>query len=206
MALPKEGPNHYDLEKERISFIIGDNYLISFQEKPSDHFPTVRERIEHKRGKVRYKGPDFLLFRLLESIIDNYTEVVQEIALNIELLDKLVIRNQRSEVLRKVEWEKRKLLDLRKIVFPMKELMGQLDRVENSMIIEDNMPYFRELKDICFSLIDEIESQKQMLEGATPAKADTRSENNTKMRRPEENTHTPLSARSASRCPRCCGC
>ena len=43
--------------------------------------------------------------------------------------------------------------------------MGQLDRVENSMIIEDNMPYFRELKDTCLSLIDEIEAQKQMLEG-----------------------------------------
>lgn len=164
-ALPKEGLNNYDLQKERISFIIGDNYLISFQDKPSDHFPTVRERIEYKRGKVRYKGPDFLLFRMLESIIDNYTEVVEEISVNIERLDKIVLRNPKSEVLRKVEWEKRKLLDLRKIVFPMKELMGQLDRVENEMIIEDNIHYFRELKDICFSLIDEIESQKQMLEG-----------------------------------------
>ena len=164
-ALPKEGPNHYDLNKERISFIIGDNYLISFQEKASDHFPEVRERIEYKRGKVRYKGPDFLLFRMLEAIIDNYTEVVEQIALNIEKLDKIVLRNPKSEVLRKVEWEKRKLLDLRKIVFPMKELMGQLDRVENEMIIEDNIHYFRELKDTCFSLIDEIEAQKQMLDG-----------------------------------------
>lgn len=164
-ALPKEGLNNYDLTKERISFIIGDNYLISFQEKPSDHFPTVRERIEYKRGKVRFKGPDFLLFRMLEAIIDNYTEVVEEISINIELLDKIVLRNPKSEVLRKVEWEKRKLLDLRKIVFPMKELMGQLDRVENELIIEDNIHYFRELKDICYSLIDEIESQKQMLDG-----------------------------------------
>jgi len=164
-ALPKEGLNNYDLQKERISFIIGDNYLISFQQKPSDHFPTVRERIEYKRGKVRYKGPDFLLFRMLESIIDNYTEVVEEISVNIETLDKIVLRNPKSEVLRRIEWEKRKLLDLRKIVFPMKELMGQLDRVENEMIIEDNIHYFRELKDTCFSLIDEIESQKQMLEG-----------------------------------------
>lgn len=164
-ALPKEGLNHYDLNKERISFIIGDNYLISFQEKPSDHFPEVRERIEYKRGKVRYKGPDFLLFRMLEAIIDNYTEVVAQITLNIEKLDKIVLRNPKSEVLRKVEWEKRKLLDLRKIVFPMKELMGQLDRVENEMIIEDNIHYFRELKDTCFSLIDEIEAQKQMLDG-----------------------------------------
>ncbi|WP_341906890.1 magnesium/cobalt transporter CorA [Fluviicola taffensis] len=164
-ALPKEGLNNYELTKERVSFIIGDNYLISFQEKPSDHFPTVRERIEYKRGKVRFKGPDFLLFRMLESIIDNYTEVVGEISINIELLDKIVLRNPKSEVLRKVEWEKRKLLDLRKIVFPMKELMGQLDRVENELIIEDNIHYFRELKDICYSLIDEIESQKQMLDG-----------------------------------------
>lgn len=164
-ALPKEGTNNYDLKKERISFIIGDNYLISFQEKPSDHFPNVRERIEFKRGKVRFKGPDFLLFRMLEAIIDNYTEVVEEITLNIEMLDKLVLRNPRSEVLQKVEWEKRKLLDLRKIVFPMKELMAQLDRVENELIIEDNIHYFRELKDTCYSLIDEIESQKQMLDG-----------------------------------------
>ncbi|MNY25332.1 Magnesium transport protein CorA [compost metagenome] len=81
------------------------------------------------------------------------------------MLDKLVLRNPRSEVLQKVEWEKRKLLDLRKIVFPMKELMAQLDRVENDLIIEDNIHYFRELKDTCYSLIDEIESQKQMLDG-----------------------------------------
>lgn len=164
-ALPKEGVNNYDLKKERISFIIGDNYLISFQEKQSDHFPTVRERIEYKRGKIRFKGPDFLLFRMLEAIIDNYSEVVEEIGGNIEMLDKLVLRNPKSEVLRKVEWEKRKLLDLRKIVFPMKELMGQLDRVENELIIEDNIHYFRELKDTCYSLIEEIEAKKQMLDG-----------------------------------------
>lgn len=164
-ALPKEGLNNYDLKKERISFIIGDNYLISFQEKQSDHFPTVRERIEYKRGKIRFKGPDFLLFRMLEAIIDNYSEVVEEIGGNIEMLDKLVLRNPKSEVLRKVEWEKRKLLDLRKIVFPMKELMGQLDRVENELIIEDNIHYFRELKDTCYGLIEEIEAKKQMLDG-----------------------------------------
>ncbi|WP_300660890.1 magnesium/cobalt transporter CorA [Fluviicola sp.] len=164
-ALPKEGVNNYDLKKERISFIIGDNYLISFQEKQSDHFPTVRERIEYKRGKIRFKGPDFLLFRMLEAIIDNYSEVVEEIGGNIEMLDKLVLRNPKSEVLRKVEWEKRKLLDLRKIVFPMKDLMGQLDRVENELIIEDNIHYFRELKDTCYGLIEEIEAKKQMLDG-----------------------------------------
>ena len=59
-ALVKEN-NSTILHKERISFILGDNYLISFQEKSSDHFPEVRERIEKKKGKIRFKGPDFLL-------------------------------------------------------------------------------------------------------------------------------------------------
>lgn len=163
-ALPIEGVN-FQLKKERISFVVGDNYLISFQERQSDHFPTVRERLVNKRGKIRYSGPDILLFRMLEAIIDNYSEVIEEISKNIEFLDKLVLRNPKSEVLRSVEWEKRKLVDLRKIVFPMRELLLQFDRVENKFIVNENVHYFTELKDVCSSLIDEIEAQKQMLEG-----------------------------------------
>lgn len=164
-ALPKDGSNGYELIKEQISFIIGDNYLISFQEKSSDHFPTVRDRIVKKRGRIRYKNTDYLLYCLLDAIIDNYLEVVDDISSQISNLDKLVLRNPKSEMLQKIEWEKRKLLDLRKIVFPMKELMGQLNRVENTLIIEDNIQYFNGLKDTCSNLIEEIEAQKQMLEG-----------------------------------------
>lgn len=163
-ALPVKG-DMFELKKEKISFIMGDNYLISFQERSSDHFPVVRDRIENKRGKIRFKGPDFLLFRMLEAIIDNYTEVVEEIGENIELLDKLVLQNPRSEVLRKVEFEKRKLVDLRKTIYPMKDLLMQIDRVENKLIIEDNTHHFQELKDTCLSSIDEVDAQKQMLEG-----------------------------------------
>lgn len=163
-ALPMEGKT-FSLKKERIGFVMGQNFLISFQERPSDHFPSVRERLINKRGKIRYSGPDILLFRMLEAIIDNYSEVIEEIAKTTEYLDKLVLRNPNSEVLRNVEWEKRKLVDLRKIVYPMKELLMQFDRIENELIINENKHYFSELKDVCSSLIDEIEAQKQMLEG-----------------------------------------
>lgn len=165
-ALPTSGTK-YELVKERISFIIGDNYLVSFQDQHSGHFPNVRDRIENKRGKIRFKGPDFLMYRLLEAIIDNYIEVVEEIGDAIERLDKLVLRNPSSEVLRKVEWEKRKLLDLRKTVQPMRDVLLQIDRVENRLIVEENCQYFEELKDTCASLLEEIEAQKQMLEGVS---------------------------------------
>jgi magnesium transporter len=163
-ALIKD-PSKFELKKEKISFVIGDNFLISFQERSSDHFPEVRQRIESGRGKIRSKGPDFLLYRLLEAIIDNYIEVVESISDTITVLDNTVLRNPQSSMLKKVEWEKRKLVDLRKTVIPMRELLVQVDRIENKLIIDEHKNYFIELKDTCTSLIDEIDAQTKMLEG-----------------------------------------
>ena len=163
-ALIKE-PSKFELKKEKISFVLGDNFLMSFQERSSDHFPVVRERLEAGRGKIRTKGPDFLLYRLLEAIIDNYLEVVESIGDTITILDNAVLRNPQSSMLKRVEWEKRKLVDLRKTVIPMKELLVQIDRIENKLIIDENKNYFIELKDTCASLIDEIDAQTKMLEG-----------------------------------------
>jgi magnesium transporter len=163
-ALPTDKMS-FDLNKERISFILGDNYLVSFQERSSDHFTEVRERLEMRKGKICYKGPDFLLFRMLNAITDNYMEVLDEIGRSIEVLEALVARHQRSEVLRKIEWQKRKLVELRKIVQPMKELVMQLERTDSELFEKVNRPYFQQLKDSCVSVIEEVDAQKQILEG-----------------------------------------
>lgn len=163
-ALPTDDLS-FDLKKERISFILGDNYLISFQERVSDHFPEVRDRLEMKKGKIWFKGPDFLLFRMLGAIIDNYMEVLEEIAALIEGLEDLVTNSPQSDTLRKIEWQKRKLVELRKIVQPMKELVLQLERTDCEMFENANRRYFLELKDSCLGIVEEIDAQKQILEG-----------------------------------------
>lgn len=165
-ALPSQ-ENDFELKKERISFIVGKNFLISFQERVSDHFPEVRDRLELKKGKIRMQGPDFLLFRMLEAIIDNYTEVVEGIAATIVTLESLVVRFPKSEVLRRIEWQKRKLVELRKIIQPIRELVAQIDRAENHFFAEENDHYFLDLKDSCVVVVDEIEEQKQILDGLT---------------------------------------
>lgn len=163
-ALPTKA-SEFDLKKERISFLMGRNYLISFQEKSSDHFPEVRERLELKKGKLRFKGPDFLLYRMLEAIVDNYFEVLDEIAVTTETLESLVIRYPKSDILRRIEWQKRKLVELRKILSPIRELVAQMERIENPLFISDNGHYFQDLKDGCVGAIEEIDSQKLILEG-----------------------------------------
>lgn len=163
-ALPDEN-NIFILEQEQISFILGDHYLISFQTKSSDHFTDVRERIEKKRGKTRVKGPDFLLFRMLEAIIDNYFEVLEHITDTIEDLELRILHNSSSDTLKMIELQKRKLNELRKIVIPLKEATSQLEKSQSSLIEKENHYYFTDLRENCLAVLEEIDSNKQILDG-----------------------------------------
>jgi len=155
----------FNLEQEQISFFLGDNYLISFQEKSSDHFTTVRDRIEKSKGKIRTKGPDFLLYRMLESIIDNYFEVIEEISLRVNELENNCLKNADNNTLQLVEKEKRKLLELKKIVNPLKDATSQLQKSKSKLISKENHYVYSDLLEGCLSVLDEIESNKQHLEG-----------------------------------------
>jgi magnesium transporter len=161
-ALPKNESNL--LKKENISFILGDNYLISLQEKKSDHFTTVRDRIENKKGKIRGKGPDYLLFRMLDAITDNYFEVLDNITKKIITIETN-INGGDSKTLNDIEYVKRTLLELKKIVFPMKDMTSHLEKIESTFIDNENHHYFSEVKDDCLTILDEIESNNQILDG-----------------------------------------
>jgi magnesium transporter len=163
-ALPKELGNPF-LHQDQISFLMGENYLISFQDKPSDHFPDVRDRIEKGRGKIRTKGSDFLLFRMLEAIIDNYFEVLEEISTQIEKIDTQLHLTQDKSILASIELEKRKLIELRKIAQPMRDVTNQLENSESPFIQSSNRHYFRSLRSSCMSILEEIDANKQILEG-----------------------------------------
>src|SRR5690606_4749720 len=60
------------IEYEQISFVLGDNFLISFQEKPEDIFNIIRERLETFQGKLRERKVDYLFYRLIDTIVDSY--------------------------------------------------------------------------------------------------------------------------------------
>lgn len=163
-ALPDEN-NSNSLSQEQISFILGGTYLISFQEKAADHFTDVRDRITKARGKIRSKGTDFLLFRMLEAIIDNYFEVLESITEKINYIDERIHINNNREIFKEIENEKRKLIELRKIVLPMRDITAQLENSESIFLDKSNLRYFLSLKTYCTSALEEIDGNKQILEG-----------------------------------------
>lgn len=163
-ALPIERSNAL-LNQEQLSFILGKHYLISFQEKSSNHFQNVRDRIEKKRGKIRFKGPDFLLFRMLDAIVDNYFEVLEDITDAIEDLELRLVRLPTSDTLQKIEFQKRKLIELRKIVLPLRDVTFQLEKNRSVFLSAENHYYFADLKENCLGILEEIDANKQILEG-----------------------------------------
>lgn len=155
------------LQKEQISFVLGDGFLISLQEKKSDHFTTVRERIEVPKGKLRTKKADFLLYRMLEAVVENYFEVLDDITAKSKRLEARVLRSSHSSLLKQIENEKRKLYELRRISMPLRDVTGQIEKSSNPLFEVSNHPYFSDLRDQVMAVLEEIESAKQILDGLT---------------------------------------
>lgn len=155
------------IHQEQLVFVLGENYLISFQSKPSDYFATVRDRLENKKGIVRDKGADFLLYRMLDAIIDNYFDVMDVNTSMIEDLDARVTKISDPKILTSIELQKRKLMELRRIVLPLKEIAIALESSKSPLFRKDTKHYFSDLKQNCISIIEEIESNKNALEGLT---------------------------------------
>ncbi|MES2799735.1 MAG: magnesium/cobalt transporter CorA [Bacteroidota bacterium] len=155
------------LQKEQISFVLGKDYLISFQEKKSDHFTEVRDRIQKKRGKIRFMKSDFLMFRMLDAIVDNYFEVLEDIASKNEKLEHKLTKHPNKDNFKQIEYQKRLLIELRKVVLPMRDVTLQLEVNDHPLLAGTTLRYFGDLQSNCVSILEDIDSQKLILDGLT---------------------------------------
>ncbi len=151
---------------EQVSFVLGENYLISFQEtgKTGDVFGSVRERIKNSRGKHRKYGADYLLYSLLDVIIDHYFVILEKIGEDIEELEDEVINKPDNKKLTEIYNLKRELINVRKSVWPLREVLSRLDKEsENNLVKEPTHIYIRDLYQHSIQVIDSVESFRDIL-------------------------------------------
>lgn len=152
---------------EQMSFILGENYVISFQEEPADHFDHIRNKIVESLGLVRKRGADYLLYQLLDAILDNYFETIETINDETKMLEKLILTNPSQESLIHMEQLKHSTELIKKSLNPFKDsLKGILNRPK-SFIKNDNIRYFQDLLNNCYSAIEEIDASSKSLESLT---------------------------------------
>lgn len=158
-------PIEQEVAQEQISFVLGEDYLISFQEKKADYFEHVRERIRGKIGKVRGMGSDYLLYLLLEAILDNYFKTLNEVDTKAENLGLFEMdRDPSPNVIKLIEFQKRQVHQIKKTIIPIREFVVKLEREPLTFISPESMKYFFELKDLALSLLDHCEHLEVKLE------------------------------------------
>lgn len=154
-----------EIESEQLSFVLGKNYLISFQEKKSDHFDHVRHRIRENLGILRERSTDYLLFLLLESILDNYFKTIENIEEQVESFALIDINEDPSPtLLNTIESYKRQLHSIKKTILPIRNFVTKVEREKFNLIQQKHIKYFLELKDISLTLLDNCDKIESRLE------------------------------------------
>jgi magnesium transporter len=159
--------NHREnkLDVEQLSLILGENYVVTFQETQGDIFDPLRNRIKNSKGKIRKAGADYLAYALLDSVVDNYFAVLEGIGEVIEDIEEELVTNPSPDTLQNIHELKREMIYLRKSVWPLREIISGLQREETSLIKEATNIYLRDLYDHTIQVIDTVETLRDMVSG-----------------------------------------
>lgn len=150
---------------EQVSIIQGANFVISFQEAPGDVFDPVRERIRGGRWRIRKHGSDYLSYALIDSVVDHYFIVLESIGDRIEKLEEQLSTAPAPEALSTIHSLKRELIELRKSVWPLREVINKLQKSDSPLIKKQTRIYFSDVYDHTIQVIDTIESYRDMVSG-----------------------------------------
>jgi magnesium transporter len=149
---------------EQVSLIVGDNFLLSFQEGVTgDVFPLIRDRLRAGRGKSRKMGVDYLAYSLLDAVVDGYFVILEKLGERIDLLEEELIARPGTPIVEQLYQLKRELLFLHKAVWPLREVVSSLVRRESPLIREATAPYLRDVYDHVVQAIDSVEIYRDML-------------------------------------------
>jgi magnesium transporter len=142
--------------------------LISFQERKADFFEHIRVRLRENKGILRERAVDYLLYTMLESILDNYFRALTKLDEEIEKFDFMNTKKEPSpNALEVIENDKKLVTFIKKSILPIKEFTQMVERGECQFIEKKHIKYFSEIKDMCLTLIDNCDIILSSLESET---------------------------------------
>lgn len=151
------------LVAEGITFLLGDDYVISIGDLDGDVFDTVRKEIYTPKSHIRRSGPDYLLYRLLDSITDSYFETLYDIEERIDLLEEEIIRNASTELLARIRAVKSDNQLVSKSIIPFKESRSILINKPSKFITPSVTPYMNEVYEHIKEAIELSETYREMI-------------------------------------------
>jgi magnesium transporter len=154
-----------EMKVEQVSLILGKNYVISFQEREGDVFDFIRDRIRNNIGRIRKLGADYLVYSLMDAIVDNYFTIIEKLDEEIENLEDKVISQPNPANVQAIHELKRDLIFLRKSVLPLREVISILERGESPLVLESTNLYLRDVYGHTIQVMDTVESLRDIISG-----------------------------------------
>lgn len=153
----------HEIAVEQVSLVLGRNFVLSFQENGSDVFQPVRERLRGGKGRLRQAGADYLLYTLVDAIVDQYFAVLESVGEKIEAVQQAVVADPKPDTLKDIHAFKRQLLFFRRAVWPLRDVMNNLSRSDCPFMQQPTKIFFRDVYDHVVQIIDTIETLREMV-------------------------------------------
>ncbi|KQC03284.1 MAG: magnesium transporter [Methanoculleus sp. SDB] len=150
---------------EQVSLILGDRVVISFQEQKGDVFESIRNRLRTGKGRIRKFGPDYLMYTMLDAIVDGYFSVFEKMGEWIEELEDELVTDPDPQTLETIYSLKRDLIYLRRSIWPLREVIAAMGRGETNRIPEATLIYIRDVYDHVIQVADTLETYRDMVSG-----------------------------------------
>lgn len=147
---------------EQLSLYMTDNCLLTFQEYPGDDLDSVRNRIRYKRGRIRVEAVDYLCYSVVDAVIDAYFPLVDKYGELIEDLEDQLVEAPNPGLIQEIYQVRRRILELRRSLWPQREVMANLYRGECSLIQSSTTVFFRDCYDHTVQLIDLMENYREL--------------------------------------------
>ncbi len=154
-----------EIKKEQVAIYFRTGFLVSFQETDSDLFESVRQRIHGGKGRIRERGSDYLAYALLDTLVDHYFIVLDQIEDTLEDLEEKLIIKLDVKSKGQIHHLKKELQVMRKSIGPIREAIGRFSKSESPFVEDSSQMFIRDLYDHTIQVMDMVESYRDMLNG-----------------------------------------
>lgn len=153
------------ISSDQVSLVLGRNFVLSFQERPSGRFDPVRERLRQDRGQIRKLGADYLAYSLVDAVVDRYFTILESIGERTEELEDVMLERPKPGTLQAVHQLKRETLTMRRAIWPLREVINTLTRADDRFFRPETRPYLRDVYDHTVHAIESLEANRDVIAG-----------------------------------------
>ena len=149
--------NESSICADQLSLVLGDRVLVTMQEKPGQYFEDVRNRLRNNIGRIRRMGADYLMYALLDAVVDQYLGTVTDLGDIIDKKEEQLLKNPDEGLSRELYMLKTEVGFLRKNIRPVKEIALRLVRSENNLLTDEIQPFLLDLDDLITQTLEAVE-------------------------------------------------